>query len=74
MNSCVTLLEEFEVSRTVLMESSSFIETISLKEARTKSILVKERENEEKLACVHYIDCSNGVSGFTVNCITDLSR
>jgi hypothetical protein len=56
------------------MESSSFIETISLKEARTKSILVKERENEEKLACVHYIDCSNGVSGFTVNCITDLSR
>jgi hypothetical protein len=45
MDSYVATLEEFEVSRTVLMGSSSFIETISLKEALVKSILVKEREN-----------------------------
>jgi hypothetical protein len=55
------------------MESSSFTETISLKEAFTKSILVKELENEEKLACVNYPVRATGVYGFTNNHITGFS-
>jgi len=39
---------KFEISGTVLWQRSSFLEAISLKEAVSKSILVKDLENEEK--------------------------
>lgn len=56
------------------MESSRFPETISLKAAFPKSLLVKNVENEEKLACSNRYFRSHGVFGFSSDYSAHLSQ
>jgi len=56
------------------MESSRFVETISLKATFPKSLLVKNLENEEKLAYSNRFVHTVSVIDFAFDCFVDFSQ